>query len=101
MPTFTRRLLLIFLFWWSVVPLFAQCPATITPPAPGPICQGGSVRLQANTGTGLAYQWFRRDTTVPGATAEPIANAIESFLDATQTGEYTVQVTSMTCPTTT
>jgi hypothetical protein len=44
-------------------------------------CAGGSVRLQANEGTGLTYLW------TPG-------NATTSSIDVTTTGNYTVKVSN-------
>ncbi|HRO99059.1 MAG TPA: T9SS type A sorting domain-containing protein, partial [Flavobacteriales bacterium] len=56
------------------------------------ICEGGSVTLNANTGTGLTYQWRRNGSTITGATA--------SSYVATLSGTYTVVVTSNGCSTT-
>lgn len=65
--------------------------ATITAGGPTTFC-GGSVTLNANTGTGLIYQWRRNGTNLSGATA--------STYSATTTGTYTVVVTSSGCSTT-
>ena len=59
--------------------------ATITPAGPTTFCQGGSVVLNANTGTGLTYQWKNGGTDITGATA--------SSYTATTAGSYTVVVT--------
>jgi len=60
--------------------------ATITPAASATICQGASVVLNANTGTGLTYQWKLNGGNISGATnASYTANAA---------GDYTVQVTN-------
>jgi len=63
--------------------------ATITPPGTVSFCTGGSVVLNANTGTGLTYQWNNAGVAISGATAASyIANAA---------GTYTVAVTSAGC----
>lgn len=98
MPNFRKFLPLFLLYLCCAASVYAQqCVATITANPPRPVCQGEFVRLQANTGTGLTYQWFRKDTTVPGATAEPITNATADFLEANLSGEYTVQVSGPAC----
>ena len=53
------------------------------------ICQGSSVTLKANAGTGLSYQWFMNGQAVSGATS--------SSLQASASGNYAVQVAN-TCP---
>ncbi|MCF8247009.1 MAG: PKD domain-containing protein [Saprospiraceae bacterium] len=60
--------------------------ATITPQGSTQLCQGQSVSLQANTGSGFTYQWKLNGTDIVGATA--------STYTATQTGDYRVVVTS-------
>jgi hypothetical protein len=50
------------------------------------ICQGGSVVLNANVGTGLTYQWKNNGTNISGATL--------SSYTATTTGNYAVTVAS-------
>lgn len=62
--------------------------ATITPGGPTTFCNGGSVVLSANTGTGLSYQWKKNTTNISGATF--------SNYTATTSGTYTVAVTN-TC----
>ena len=70
----------------TVVTVNALPTATITPASATTFCQGGSVVLNANTGTGLTYQWFNNATTISGATsASYTANA---------SGSYTVAVTN-------
>lgn len=64
--------------------------ATITPVGTASVCQGGSVLLQANTGTGLTYQWYRNGSAVTGATS--------SSLLAATAGSYVVQVTNTCLP---
>ena len=67
--------------------------ATITPATATTFCQGGSVVLNANTGTGLTYQWFNNATAISGATS--------ASYTATTNGSYTVVVTnSSTCSST-
>ncbi|MBM3931029.1 MAG: xylanase, partial [Sphingomonadales bacterium] len=58
--------------------------ATINAAGPTTICQGGSVVLNANTGVGLNYQWFRNGIIIAGATG--------SSYTASQSGSYSVQV---------
>jgi mannan endo-1,4-beta-mannosidase len=63
--------------------------ATITATGPTIFCAGGSVALNASTGTGYTYQWLKDGTNISGATsASNIANA---------SGTYTVKITSGTC----
>ncbi|MCS6935074.1 MAG: T9SS type A sorting domain-containing protein [Chitinophagales bacterium] len=68
------------------VTVTAPPQAIITPQANVTICNGSSVTLQANTGQGLTYQWFRNDTIIPGAT--------NSSYMAQVPGNYTVQVSN-------
>ena len=63
--------------------------ATITAAGPTTFCSGGTVLLNANTGTGLTYQWRKNGTNISGATA--------SSYTATAAGSYTVVVTSGGC----
>ncbi len=63
--------------------------ATITPAGSTSICTGGSVVLNATTGTGYAYVWKRSGTTISGATS--------SSYTATQAGSYTVTITTTGC----
>lgn len=65
---------------------------TITPNGPTTFCSGGSVVLNANTGTGLTYQWKKNGTNISGATV--------SSYTANTSGTYTVAVTN-TCSTVT
>jgi hypothetical protein len=60
-------------------------PATITVTTPSSICQGDSVPLSANSGTGLTYQWKLNGNNISGATS--------SIYNATQSGNYVVEVT--------
>ncbi|KAK6020840.1 PKD domain protein, partial [Ostertagia ostertagi] len=68
---------------------------TVGPPPPAPIssaltpavvCAGQSVRLRTNNAGGLSYQWKLGGVDVAGA--------IDSFLDATAAGNYTVVVSA-------
>lgn len=64
-----------------------QCaPSAITSSGATTFCTGGSVALNANTGTGLTYQWKKNSVAIAGATT--------SSYVATTTGSYTVVVTS-------
>lgn len=60
--------------------------ATITPLGSLDICTTGSVTLQANSGTGLSYQWFKGSKVLNGATQQTYV--------ANKTGTYKVQVTN-------
>ncbi len=60
--------------------------ASITPAGPTTFCNGGNVQLNANTGTGLTYQWKLNGTNISGA------NGV-SYV-ATASGTYTVVVTN-------
>jgi hypothetical protein len=59
-------------------------PATITASGNTTFCQGNSVSLNANSGTGLSYQWFLN--------ADPITGATNSSYSANAQGIYSVQV---------
>lgn len=63
--------------------------ATITASGSTTICQGSTLTLQANTGSGLSYQWYRNN--------QPISGAVSSTLQASTTGSYAVQVAN-SCP---
>ncbi|MFN8416335.1 MAG: sugar-binding protein [Cytophagaceae bacterium] len=63
--------------------------ATVTTTTPTTFCQGGSVVLSANTGTGLTYQW-RNGTS-------NIASATGASYTATTVGSYNVIVSSGNC----
>lgn len=64
--------------------------ASITPAGPTTFCSGGSVVFNANTGSGLTYQWRINGTNINGATL--------SSYTANTSGTYTVAVTN-TCST--
>ena len=77
----------------TVVTVNALPTATITPATATIFCQGGSVVLNANTGTGLTYQWYNNTTIISGATS--------SSYTANASGSYTVVVTNTSsCPAT-
>ena len=59
-------------------------PANITALSDTNFCVGDSVILQANTGVGLFYQWYKDGFEIPGATGDNIV--------AFTTGQYTVGV---------
>jgi hypothetical protein len=60
--------------------------ATITPSSATTFCDGLSVGLQANIGTGLTYQWQKGGVD--------IASATSSLYTATTSGNYRVKVTN-------
>ena len=60
--------------------------ASNTPQGPTTFCNGDSVKLQANTGTGLTYQWQKNGVNISGATA--------SFYYAKTAGSYRVKITN-------
>ncbi len=60
--------------------------ATISANGPTVFCQGGTVELNANTGTGMSYQWKINGVDISGANTA-------SFL-AGNAGIYTCQVTN-------
>ena len=66
--------------------------ATITPAGSTALCSGGSVVLNASTGTGITYVWKRDGTVISGATA--------ASYTASVAGTYTVDVTSNGCTST-
>ena len=68
------------------VTIFPAPGASITPGGPTAFCEGGSVVLNANTGTGLSYTWLKDGSAIPGATS--------SSYTATQAGSYRVIVTN-------
>ena len=66
--------------------------ATITAATSTTFCSGGSVVLNANTGTGYTYQWKKDGTN--------ISNATSSTYTAITAGSYTVVVTANSVSTT-
>jgi hypothetical protein len=63
-----------------------QPTASITPSGPTTFCIGGTVLLQANSGSGFTYQWQNNGTVIPGA--------LNNVLNVSQSGSYTVVVTN-------
>ena len=63
--------------------------ATATASGATTVCQGNSVTINANTGSGLTYQWKRNGTDINGAT--------NATLSASTSGSYTVAVTESGC----
>jgi subtilisin-like proprotein convertase family protein len=66
--------------------------AAITPAGPPTFCLGGNVTLNANTGTGITYQW--------NLDGNPINGATNASYVASQSGSYTVTTTSCSISTT-
>jgi hypothetical protein len=62
--------------------------ASVTPAGSVNFCQGGSVVLQANTGSNYRYQWRNNGVNLPNATA--------ATYTASQSGNYSVAITSGT-----
>ena len=60
--------------------------ATVTAGGATTFCQGNSVVLNANTGTGLTYQWKNNGTNITGATSASYTSSAAGF--------YTVVVTN-------
>lgn len=73
----------------TVVTVNPAPPAIATPTGPTSVCTGGSVTMNANTGTGYSYQWRLNTANIPGANS--------STYTATGSGFYTVVVTSGGC----
>ena len=57
-----------------VVNLGSGTPATATASGPTTFCQGGSVNINANSGTGLSYVWQRNAVDIGGQTNVQLAN---------------------------
>lgn len=63
--------------------------ATITPVGSTTFCQGGSVKLDASTGSGYIYQWFKNNIQ--------LVNETNRSYTATESGNYSVKVTAGDC----
>jgi len=63
--------------------------AVVTPSGDVSICSGSNITLQANTGSGLTYQWKKNGMNVSGATT--------SNYTVSQAATYTVVVTHLSC----
>ena len=66
--------------------------ATITPQGSTTFCQGGSVNLNASTGTNYTFEWYKNGQIINGATT--------GVYQATTSGNYTVKVIDGACNTT-
>ena len=56
---------------------------------PSIVCQGDSVKLEADTGIALSYQWTRNNIIIPGATS--------NIYHASTTGDYKVFINNSIC----
>jgi hypothetical protein len=70
----------------TIVTVNPNPSATITAGGTAAFCQGGSVTLSANTGTGLTYQWKNNGVNIPGST--------QSTYTANSTGSYSVTISN-------
>jgi Zn-dependent metalloprotease len=73
-------------------PLCNTPDANITPAGPTALCLGDNVLLNANTGTGLTYQWTRNGSNIAGAT--------DASYTASNWGNYAVIVNQSVCDST-
>ena len=76
----------------EITALYTGCStptATITPQSSTTFCQGGSVVLNASTGTGYTYEWYKDGNIINGS--------ITSSYTANQSGSYTVKVINGSC----
>ncbi|MFO0495455.1 MAG: LamG-like jellyroll fold domain-containing protein [Flavobacteriia bacterium] len=75
----------------EITALYQGCAVTasIAPQSNTTFCQGGSVSLQANTGTGYTYEWYKNGVFISGAS--------QSSYIATTSGNYTVKVIDGSC----
>lgn len=60
--------------------------ASVTSQSSTAICPGGNVQLNANTGSGLTYKWYKNDTLISGATS--------ASYTAAAAGNYAVEVSN-------
>ena len=63
--------------------------ATITPQGNTTFCQGGSVNLNASTGSNYTYEWYKDGQLINGA--------ITNIYQVTSSGNYTVKVIDGPC----
>lgn len=71
----------------TVVVTIASSPsATVSPSGNQAVCQGNSLTLSANAGSGLTYQWYQGSTPINGATSQTYS--------ASTAGTYSVVVTN-------
>jgi hypothetical protein len=74
----------------TITPTIVTRPtATITPAGATTFCDGSSLTLNANTGTGLTYQWLRNNANITAATG--------AAYTAGAAGSYVVIVSNGTC----
>ena len=76
----------------EITTLYEGCSlstSTITPQSNTTFCQGGSVALEASTGSGYTYEWYNNSSL--------INNAASSTYQATTSGNYTVKVIDGAC----
>jgi hypothetical protein len=72
----------------TAIAITIEVTATISALSETTFCEGGSVTLSANTGTGLSYQWNNNGTAISGAT--------NSTYTATESGSYSCTVSNET-----
>lgn len=81
----------------EIISLYTSTPpctnptATITPQSTTTFCEGGSVKLNASTGTNYTYEWYNNGNIINGAT--------KNVYTATTAGNYTVKVIDGACNT--
>ena len=77
----------------EITALFNGCSnptaSIINPQSTTTFCQGGSVVLNASTGTGYTYEWYKNGNIINGS--------ITSSYTANQSGSYTVKVINGSC----
>ncbi|MHC1703192.1 MAG: T9SS type A sorting domain-containing protein [Tenuifilaceae bacterium] len=61
--------------------------ATISPNGPQSICTGNNITINANTGLGLTYEWYKDASIIIGST--------NSYLDVSTEGVYNVKTTNI------
>jgi len=71
-----------------------QHTASVSGSFPHSVCQGSTVVLTANTGTGLTYQWKKNGTDVSGTSS---TYTVGLSGDVSETGNYTVNVIKNGC----